>query len=119
FELQVVEVGMDEEGDPVTTCLVNHLATTAPKKKAPAGKNQRLDWDVIREVIAEFGEPVPGTSAIPEGVKAASTESVMTRAAPKFPGIPAWRARDRVSQAMVSLQASGLIGCHGDYVWLW
>jgi hypothetical protein len=119
FELQVIELGKDQDGDPVTTCVVNQIFSGTPKRRAPTGKNQLVVWNVIREVVSDLGEVMPETSAIPQGVRAASVESVFARAVPKFPGIPAWRARDRVSQAMVSLQSSGLIGCHGDFVWLW
>lgn len=120
FSLRVVELGEDEDGDKVTTCLIEHDTGPAapPKVKPPTGRNQKLVWDVIREVVADAGHLMPGTSTIPPGARAASLASVVNRAVPKFPALEAWRARDRVSQALVGLQAAGIVGCQGDYIWL-
>lgn len=41
FTLEVVELGVDEEGDPVTTCIVKHGdAPVPPPRKPIKGKNQ-------------------------------------------------------------------------------
>jgi KaiC/GvpD/RAD55 family RecA-like ATPase len=38
FTLEVVELGRDAEGDPVTTCVVRAAETPSPERKVPAGK---------------------------------------------------------------------------------
>lgn len=120
FNLKIVNMGTDQDGDPVTTCVVE--VSDEPmiqKSRAPAGRNQKVVWDVFRELLVESGQVMPGTSAIPQGVKACSVTTLLSRSVHKFPGMLEWRARDRASQALVGMQATGLIGVHADWVWLW
>lgn len=120
FELSVIDLGVDQDGDAITTCVVKaRAASSSNKRKEPAGRNQQLVWRTLQDVIAESGEIMPETSAIPNGVRAATFDALCAQAVPKFPGVPAWRAKDRISQALVSLQAARLVGVHGDYVWKW
>lgn len=50
FTLQVVELGVDQDGDPVTSCVVEHLADVPRARKQPTGKLQTallgalLEW---------------------------------------------------------------------------
>ena len=121
FELTVVDLGMDEDKEAITTCLVEPVNTPPPsnKRKEPVGRNQQVVWQTLKDVLAESGEIMPETSAIPKGVRAATFEAVCSRAVPKFPGMTAWRAKDRISQALVGLQAARFVGCQGEYVWAW
>ena len=120
FELEVVQLGKDSDGDPVTTCVVRHVQQTAAvrHRPEPTGKNQKVVYDVLRELVIERGALLPETSAIPLGTRAVTFEALFDRAAHKFPGTVAWRARDRISQALVGLQAGHHVGVHGGYVWL-
>lgn len=122
FALEVVEMGTDPEGEPITTCLVRHLdaapTRTAPKKKPP-GKNQKVVYDVLRRLVDERGELMPETSAIPRGARAVRFPDLVDAAAPKFPGLAQWRAKDRISQALVGLlQAGNFVGVHNELVWI-
>jgi hypothetical protein len=40
FKLEPVELGIDQDGDQVTSCVVEHIDDYAGKKKAPTGKQQ-------------------------------------------------------------------------------
>lgn len=120
FDLDVVNLGTDQDGDPITTCVVKPTTASSSKIcKEPTGRNQQVVWRTVQDILSESGQIMPETSAIPKGVRAATFEAVCSRAVPKFPGVPAWRARDRISQALVSLQAARLVGVHGDYIWKW
>lgn len=121
FGLDVVELGTDSDGDRVTTCIVRHLEDTAarrPQRPEPRGANQRVVFAVLRDLIAESGEIMPGTSTIPAGVRAVKFDFLADRAQHKFPGLPAWRARGRIGEAVTGLQAGGQIGVHGEHLWL-
>lgn len=51
FRLGVVTLGLDDEREPVTTCIVEHIETPSAARKAATGKNQRAlvaalqEWD--------------------------------------------------------------------------
>lgn len=119
FQLEPVEIGTDADGEAVVTCLLNHDSTARAAKRAdPGGRNQKLILTAMRGLVADAGEPMPGTSAIPKGAKAVLFPALLTRVAPKFPDTPEWRVRQRLSDALMSLQASGHVGVHNEYLWL-
>lgn len=120
FDLTIVDIGLDDDNEAITTCLVNPvIAPPSKKHKEPAGRNQQVVWQTLKDVISQTGEIMPETSAIPKGTKAVKFDDLCARAVPKFPGMTAWRAKDRISQALVGLQATRLVGCQGEYVWAW
>jgi hypothetical protein len=41
FRLRTVELGRDEDGDPITSCVVEHNVTFTPTERQPSGKAQR------------------------------------------------------------------------------
>jgi len=121
FTLEPIELGLDADGDPVMTCLLNAAdsSSSKPKSRAPiSGKNQKVLIGPLRELVAEAGQSMPGTSAIPQGVRAVSFEALVQRALPKFPGTDEWRAKQRITEAVMGMQANGHIGVHGDWLWL-
>ena len=52
FGLKPVELGKDQDGDMVTSCVVEEMETTTRKKK-PAGKHQKKIYELIQTMIAE------------------------------------------------------------------
>lgn len=120
FTLEPVEIGVDADGDPVMTCLLNVSDAPATRKdRIPTGRNQKIVLPVLRDLATERNNRCPGTSAIPQGVLTVSMADAIERAAPKFGGEdPAYRVREKVKDAMLGLQAAGFIGVHGDLVWL-
>lgn len=49
FALDVVELGHDSEGDPVTTCIVRAADAPPPDRKPPGGKNQAALLAALQE----------------------------------------------------------------------
>lgn len=53
FRLQVVNLGTDEDGEPITSCVVEHVheqpAAKAEKRRKPTGKNQRIVFEVVEK----------------------------------------------------------------------
>lgn len=50
FTLDPVMIGVDEDGEPITSCHLIHNENGAPKKaKEPGGANQKMILDVLRE----------------------------------------------------------------------
>jgi hypothetical protein len=77
FRLPVVELGTDQDGDPVTTCVVEPCVAASPSK--PKATRRDVALDALREAIHDFGEPMPGTSTIPPGVRAVTIDQWRSR----------------------------------------
>jgi KaiC/GvpD/RAD55 family RecA-like ATPase len=51
FKLLVVPIGMDEDGDVIDSCVVEHQDTVPVRVKAPRGKNQKIALDCGQALI--------------------------------------------------------------------
>jgi hypothetical protein len=87
FELEVVQVGTDEDGEPVTSCVVRHLDGMPATGKSHSanelrGKAQRQLLEILRAQQAEHGA-LPWTRADlrEEGRKAGMHKSTAKGAA--------------------------------------
>lgn len=78
FRLRPVDLGVDVDGDHVSTCVVEPgEAPAAGANRKPARRDVALD--ALREAISEHGEKMPGTSTIPPGVKAVTLDQWRAR----------------------------------------
>ncbi len=64
FNLKVIELGTDADGDPITSCVIE--ATDAKPAKTTTPKQQRA-LDVLNNVTADHGKPAPDTQHYPAG----------------------------------------------------
>lgn len=120
FALEPVELGTDADGDPVMTCLLNWSDSAAPRKdRQPSARNQKIIYGPLRELAHEKGERSPGTSITPKGAITLSVAAVTAHVLPRFgEDTPGYRAREKVKDALMGLQAAGFIGMHGDLLWI-
>ena len=119
FKLNPVAIGQDSDGDDVTTCLLEHSDVIQAKSVAePLGKNQKLAIKELRAITADRGEALPETSEIPRGARGVKYADLEGRVIAKMPGLQAFRARARLSDAVIALQASGHCGVQGEWIWL-
>lgn len=66
FRLEIVEVGVDEDGDPITSCVVRHIESAFDgvfATKIPKGGNQRIVYDKLNQLLAESLELGRGGTA--------------------------------------------------------
>ena len=96
--LEVVEVGTDDDGDPITSCVivpVDGLAPSLKDKAVTLTKGAKIALDALHEAVGDYGAIPPASNHIPTGVGAKThLEARRTRRAP-----PAWPliARRKVS----------------------
>lgn len=121
FRLDVVELGLDEDGEPVTSCVVAEAEASQGKG---GGEGLSPAWSLamrtIANLIAEHGSPLPQGTGFPTsrhvGV-AAPLVSRMLREnlfGERTPGA-AKKAWERLQR---DLNAAGLIGVNGGWIWL-
>lgn len=121
FELDVANLGMDEDGDAITSCIclpTDGLAGTTRKQQIPRAAQTLLR--ALQEAITEKGEVPPANDRIPTDVRAVPLETARKHAYDR--GISTGNRPDAQRKAFVrSLQhllEDGLIGVCGDWVWL-
>jgi AAA domain len=71
--LKAVEVGIDEDGDPITSCIVEPVEGASPTEKKKAGRNlskgAKIALAALQEAIEECGQFPPTSNHIPARVK--------------------------------------------------
>jgi hypothetical protein len=75
--LEVVEVGTDDDGDPITSCVVVPVDGLAPSRKDKAAKltkGAKIALDALHEAIGECGAIPPASNHIPGGVKCSTID---------------------------------------------
>ena len=82
--LRVVEIGLDKDGDVITSCVVEEVegATKAsnPAKARPLPKGAQTALRALRKAIDEIGEPAPASNTIPHSVRVIKVEAWRTYA---------------------------------------
>jgi hypothetical protein len=117
--LEVVEVGQDEDGDPVTSCVI----VPTDDQAAPATRRRALSpahtiaLAALADAITTAGEPGPASSQIPSGVRVVRLSLWRDYAyARNSDGSP--EAKKKAFQrSREALQSKGFIGVWNDLVW--
>lgn len=118
FRLDVVELGTDADGEPVSSCVVLPEVGDTSRPKAPAGGNQRIAWDRIGELLRKAGDARPegAPAELPTGRPAVSLEAAIEAVAGRLVCDPK-RRRERATQAIQGLCGRRLM--HHVEGWLW
>ena|ERR1700730_601642 len=75
--LEVVEVGTDKDGDPITSCVIAPVEGATPTRKAAVPrltKGAKIALVALHEAIGECGAIPPASNHIPAGVKAVTQD---------------------------------------------
>lgn len=117
FRLNVVDLGEDQDGDQITTCVVEELGTQPVSPKGPKlskGDRQALGW--LQEAVNDFGEDPP--FELPAGIRVV-TKDRWTEVARKRTGEGSEEAvRKAITRAITSLTVARMIGIHAPYFWV-
>lgn len=120
FRLEVVKIGADEHGDPVTSCVVvrESQGTDFRRVLPPKSGNQRVVWDALGELLRQAGDarPKDAPARLPFGRPAIPLERAIEALRDRLVCEPK-RKTERVQQALTALQARGLLVIDGGYVW--
>lgn len=131
FKLKPIELGLDNEGDPVTSCVIEIVDQPAydgnplSKKISKLPDNQRIVWDQIPLEIASAGLPIPAeipddtinrnmvSKVIRSDTFSDRCLSVLRTGSDNKPD-SIRRSYDRYIKA---LQSKGLVGVYADWLW--
>lgn len=76
FSLDVVEIGEDDVGEAITTCVVKALDVApqfTPRRRSPTG-NAGVVFRALQKAVEDAGEAAPTTSHIPPSARVVSTD---------------------------------------------
>ena len=85
FKLKTVEVGTDEDGDPITSCVVEPAEAIERKQDPKLSDNNKLALKVLRELIAAEGGAPPKDANIPSSAMVVSAITWRERYYEVFP----------------------------------
>ena len=121
FILDTVTLGEDEDGDPVTTCVVRMASDSEIeeiKKPKPKGKNQKLFKQVFTQLRGEnVGGPNPAGAGFPEARKfwCIDAETIKDHFCGKLVGVA--RPAQAFKQTVDSMQAADIICVNDGKIW--
>lgn len=118
--LQSVHLGTDEDGDAVTSAVVVHLSGEA-KLQAPAmPEGQRKAFDILEDMIAREGEPLPEGGGYPVGGRGVAMSHWQAECEAR--GLSdAKQEASRVKafqRAWKALETSNHVATRAEWVWL-
>ncbi|WP_395020192.1 AAA family ATPase [Dongia sp.] len=119
--LVVMEVGTDDDGDPITSCAIVPADDESPEAKFAGPKLSpacRIALEALVQAIGEAGEVPPSSVHIPGNVKTVNVElwRKITYAR-DISGGQQNAKRMAFDRASKQLQARGLVGAWNDHVW--
>jgi putative DNA primase/helicase len=117
FRLEVVELGEDDEGQPVTSCVVQPDMTESAisRPRPPKGGNQKLIYDALCPLFRESAEF--GKAGAPSHRPCINLEDAVRLTRDRLT-VPTERRTERTRQAITGLVSSGVMGCNEGWIWL-
>jgi hypothetical protein len=118
--LEHVELGNDDDGDPLTSCVVVPAddAAAAGAKQSKATGAAQLALDQLRELIVSDGEPAPASNHIPPHVRVVSAVLWRECFYKAHAGSKPDTKQKSFVRAVTRLQELHLVGLWGDQAWL-
>ena len=118
FRLDVVELGTDSDGEPLTSCAIEPTERPAEgirRAALPGGGNQRLAYDAIAAALKDVR--TYGQASAPPGRPCIELEAAVTAAAAALP-CEQKRRRERAQQAVTGLVSRGNLKHQEGWLWL-
>lgn len=126
FALRSVDIGVDEDGAPVTTCIVEIEGEPQHKSQhenvAPVPlKGQRAEFlKAVKWAIEEAGEPMPGIGRTPKGVRGVTRHKLRRYVENLgfFEGKADNAQRAMMSRHIADLAGNRRLGQWSEWIWI-
>lgn len=116
FTLREIDLGTDDDGDPITTCVVvegDQRPAGGSVAKITKGDREAFGW--LREAVEEFGTTPP--LDLPKGIRA-TTRDRWSEIGKMRSGKADDAVRKAIDRAVTNLTLAKLIAVHAPYFWL-
>ncbi|MBL8327592.1 MAG: AAA family ATPase [Rubrivivax sp.] len=117
FRLSVVDLGEDDQGESVTSCVIapDESPQDVTRSRLPKGGNQKVVLDALGELLRKSA--TFGRAGAPPVRPCVQLEPAVEAIAPRLTCEPK-RQKERVRQALTGLTASGVVTCRDGWLWL-
>ena len=117
FRLALVDLPPDDEGEPVSSCVVraDESPQDATRSRLPKGGHQKVVLDAMGELLRKSA--TFGRASAPPTRPCLETEWAVEAIAPRLTCEPL-RRKERARQALTGLVASGVLTCREGWLWL-
>ncbi|WP_072293309.1 AAA family ATPase [Nitrosovibrio sp. Nv17] len=118
FRLAVVEIGIDEDGDPVTSCVVEpeeRAADVVKRTKIPRGGNQKIVYEVAGELLRDSREH--GKGGAPAERPCIQFDALIESCIGRLPVDPK-RTQERGQEAIIGLVNRGALKLRDGWIWV-
>ena len=117
FRLEVVQLPPDEDGEPVTSCVVrrDESPENATRSRLPKGGNQKVVLDALGDLLRKSADR--GKAGAPPQRPCVETEAAVDAIAPRLTVEPL-RRKERARHALTGLVAAGVVTCREGWLWL-
>lgn len=120
YELLQSVLGTDEDGEDITSCIVNptDASTGEAKGKTRLSDTARIALDALKDAVAEAGEPSPG-GTIPNNARVVRVETWREYAYRRGLGGENQEARKKAFQrARENLASKGVVAIWEPWTWI-
>lgn len=121
-KLDVIELGNDDDGEPITSCIIEPIDSSAPIPKKPPkfARGAKIAIDMLRRAIDEAGQAPPANNHTPSAARAVAEDLWRTYCYQgSISASEKQEARQKAfKRAADELQASGIIGVWNGWVWI-
>lgn len=124
FTLDVVELGKDEDGDSITSCVVtkvnqSELHDQRRRRKPIAGQNTKPIWNALGELFRQAGSvpPTNAPQAVPHGRPCLELAAVIDELGSKLVAVEARRKPERTRYAIQWLVNNEYLEFSEGWIW--
>lgn len=116
FKLEIVPVGIDDEGEEITSCVAvpDDSGEAIKAKRITLGANQKIARDVLGEPLRK--SPHTGKEGAPTGRPCIDYTEAVELVAERMP-TDAKHRKSRAISAIGGLVSKGYMGMKGDWLW--
>lgn len=118
-KLKQVEIGVDDEGDPMTSCVIEpEEGIDHPKKDKPITGQRKIILDLLKKAIDDEGEYPPDNIQLKINVRVVKYETARQYCEKGIIADTQGAKRTAISRGLKELQESGIIKTWIDYLWV-
>jgi hypothetical protein len=124
FTLRSVTIGTDDEGDVITSCVVEEAEIGAEKggdsakPRRPRGKNQQTVLDAFYKAVSGAADEPPADPLVPRKACGIWREKWKEAAMPQLTQPTAKLKREAFDDAVAHLRDQGFIRHHNGFFWM-
>jgi putative DNA primase/helicase len=115
FKLTEVELGIDSDGDPISSCCVSEVDADQvfANRPLPQGANQKI---VMEALVPLFDAGLTGVADTPADAVSIDIDEAVQAAALKLT-CPSDKRLSRAREAISGMVSRGVLGTHGSWLW--